>query len=813
MKYITAQAWRLGTVGLAFMLAFALMFSSTPSQEVVAAEGQTTTCTIDVTTGTGTVLANAVANTNNGNITTTANVATDIPVGTIITNGLTLEQMTVTVVNGTTLTTTRGTNGTTKVNVAANSPLTWEKPNVGNGIKTCTGTAGSPLSVTIKSTKPNQKVYVSNDEFSAVQIASTINEAFTATDTTLTVTSATGMAANDVIRIGAELLQVTAISGSDLTVVRGHLGTTAAAHASGTAFTETLANVAKWADANAIEATIGGTAGIDTEAEGVSKGAFALDTFVPGTSSVAAHYKTTVDLTSAVAGEGVIAIQNAGAPIYLTDPETSTNIIHFNFKSAPIGYTDANVNGKFDSGDTVRSSVVAAASVGTSTTTDDIVFDVVDTKGQELKGTATLTLDADATAAGVTFANSGQNTITQAVVWGDSTETVGVTGLPKTVNFRYTYQLDFTGVDGTITGINRDSSSGAANANILYRTNNKTASVTAKFMKTATTCSASNACATSTSDSEITHMPALAGNDDEDDYYIQIKALDSAGNPVADTIKVKDNDADGTQGLGDDITLGAQDTTPADTAATSFSTSSGAYNAAIRTINGYSATVGATATGVYNLTFYRSADATISADVTVQARSAAKTYTLSATSGQEADGSLKTGAVGTWTVTAADVNGNQISADVSTSFVVTGLGTGATAGKSIPTNGSLTVDDVKGGVISIVAPTVAGSGTIAVISSAGKIVASTTVQFVSSTSGATLSGAGCTGDAAGSYTCVVTDGGTAAEVATASGAASIWQSDADGVLQGYVVGTPDFVDTGLASTAAIDSNTAVIVVR
>ena len=90
-------------------------------------------------------------------------------------------------------------------------------------------------------------------------------------------------------------------------------------------------------------------------------------------------------------------------------------------------------------------------------------------------------------------------------------------------------------------------------------------------------------------------------------------------------------------------------------------------------------------------------------------------------------------------------------------------------------------------------------------------IANAAIQL--SAASATVSGTGCTASTVGSYTCVVTEGGTAAEVATASNAVSVWQSDANGVLQGYVVGTPDFVDTGLASTAAIAANSAVIVVR
>jgi len=69
--------------------------------------------------------------------------------------------------------------------------------------------------------------------------ATTINEGatFTADDTTLTVTSAPTLGAinNSYIRIDDEILQITAIAGNDLTVTRGVLGTTAAAHTDGVA--------------------------------------------------------------------------------------------------------------------------------------------------------------------------------------------------------------------------------------------------------------------------------------------------------------------------------------------------------------------------------------------------------------------------------------------------------------------------------------------------------------------------------------------------------------------------------------------------
>jgi|TARA_B100000035_G_scaffold241018_1_gene209398 hypothetical protein len=71
--------------------------------------------------------------------------------------------------------------------------------------------------------------------------ASTINEGatFTDSDTTLTVTSATTLAAgtNSYIRVDNEILRVTGVAGNDLTVSRAQLGTTAAAHTDGSAVT------------------------------------------------------------------------------------------------------------------------------------------------------------------------------------------------------------------------------------------------------------------------------------------------------------------------------------------------------------------------------------------------------------------------------------------------------------------------------------------------------------------------------------------------------------------------------------------------
>ena len=67
-------------------------------------------------------------------------------------------------------------------------------------------------------------------------LATTINEGaeYSNSDTTLTVTSGTGIVATDLILIEEELLTVSSVSTNDLTVTRASSGTTAAAHADGT---------------------------------------------------------------------------------------------------------------------------------------------------------------------------------------------------------------------------------------------------------------------------------------------------------------------------------------------------------------------------------------------------------------------------------------------------------------------------------------------------------------------------------------------------------------------------------------------------
>jgi len=70
-------------------------------------------------------------------------------------------------------------------------------------------------------------------------LETTINEGgtFSDSDTTLTVTSGTGIATNDLILIDNEILKVTNVATNDLTVTRAQSGTEAAAHANGATVT------------------------------------------------------------------------------------------------------------------------------------------------------------------------------------------------------------------------------------------------------------------------------------------------------------------------------------------------------------------------------------------------------------------------------------------------------------------------------------------------------------------------------------------------------------------------------------------------
>ena len=62
------------------------------------------------------------------------------------------------------------------------------------------------------------------------ELTTTIAEDLTNSETDVTVASATGISTSDVIDVAGELMLVSGISSNDLTVTRGHGGTTAVAH-------------------------------------------------------------------------------------------------------------------------------------------------------------------------------------------------------------------------------------------------------------------------------------------------------------------------------------------------------------------------------------------------------------------------------------------------------------------------------------------------------------------------------------------------------------------------------------------------------
>ena len=94
-------------------------------------------------------------------------------------------------------------------------------------------------------------------------LQTTINEGgtFSNSDTTLTVTSGTGISNNDFILIDSEILQVTNVATNDLTVTRGQSGTDADTHANGATVFLIVGNADSdndyvgWGDAAAVSVT------------------------------------------------------------------------------------------------------------------------------------------------------------------------------------------------------------------------------------------------------------------------------------------------------------------------------------------------------------------------------------------------------------------------------------------------------------------------------------------------------------------------------------------------------------------------------
>ena len=513
-------------------------------------------------------------------------------------------------------------------------------------------------------------------------------------------------------------------------------------------------------------------------------------------------YQGTFTLDGVNSGKALIAVKGfRTGVVFDSTTANSEGLIAMTFRGAPSDYVDENLDGKYTAaGDPTgdRSLVTNAASNGTNLTTtvaQDISFNIMDDRSQELAGTATVTLSGAPST--VKFTSSGTQTIalTTGTAGNDTTE---VSGLPGTGNFRYTYTVDFVGTSGSLT----------LTGGIIHRTNNTLSVLTMSLQNRAfgasthvTKDAATPILAQVTDDGNITRttLTAADGGDTEVDglYYLYVVGTDSAGNPANANVTFADDDGLSTAGLG--LTTGIY----LDNAAYGANTTGHVNSLALGATGKARTGIDIAAAGIYNLTATSVSGTTVSNTITLNVRGAASTYTLTGPD------SIEPGAIGIFTVKAFDANSFAAGADKAVTIVNANSQTG---GAIVPANGSGTINKSTNLTISVIAPQKGGTGTLAIVVG-GAVVATKQLTYAAAVTGAALSGTGCTGAATGSYTCVVTSGDTASAVATAAGAVSIWQSDADGVLQGYVVGTPDFVDTGLASTADIASNSAVIVVR
>ena len=790
-----------------------MLISTGPTTKVVEAAA----CTIDATENakTNTQIDVAVASTTATTIATDAGIInyglgfgstfrlSEVALGT----SETLRVISVTDTNG--LEATRAIAGTAVAHADDSWVTDLYAADPDNGVE-CAANAGTAQTVTVNSDNA-QTVEVWVLERDTVPITTTglgglietsaASNVASATDTAWTFDAVTGL---DVGDVGTVTCSTPAGRFEQVTLTTDNTTGSVTRAVNGSTACETVADTAavNWYSWHASEAGGIGANGVKPTLNGLSgKETFATRQYIQvNTPKSTGGYTGSFTVSSATAGETLIAVKGARTGIVYApaDSASSEGIVHLTFKGAPSDYSDLNANGAYTVGASPteqRSYITNTASVGTNTTTtvtDTITFDFVDSAIQQLVGTATLTL-TDAPA-GVVFSNSGTQSLTQTTT--TSADTAIVKGLPGTGNFRYTYSISYTGTTGDLTDA----------TGVIHRTNNTLSELTMSlqnraFGATTYTDVTGNMLPQVTDDGNITRTTATAsdGADTEIDglYFLYVIGTDSAGNPANALVTFYDDDGLATKGLGIS-TAGVI----LDSAAYGANTAGHTNTLQLGSTGKARTGVDIATAGIYNLTA-KDASLALTSTVTLNVRGVASTYTLTGPD------TIVPGAVGVFTVWAYDANGFKLSADKAITIVNANSQTG---GAIVPSNGAGTISKSTGLTISVIAPQKGGTGTLAIVSG-GAVVASKTLTYAAPVTGAALSGTGCTGSATGSYTCVVTSGDTASAVATAAGAVSIWQSDADGVLQGYVVGTPDFVDTGLASTAAIADNTAIIVVR
>jgi hypothetical protein len=813
LKTITAQLWKLGTVGLASMLAVALLLSGAPDAKTANAAA----CTIDaseVAVANALLLSAETTGATEQTVTVDTGInARSLGFGSTMlaakAGGASEVIKVESVTSATAMEVTRGVGGTAAT-IANDTPLTeLYAAKADNGV-VCNSTTGTNQVVTVNSDNA-QTVEVfqllrdpvpTGASGTGIITTAAVSNVASASDTGWTLANVTNIDVGDVGTVACttpagrvEQVKLTT-DNTTASVTRAVNGSTAC---------ETIADTTNsvwypWHDAaagavgaNGVLPTINGLTGKETYAKRV----YVSVTTPKSTGGFTGSFT----VNSASAGEAIIAVKGArtGLVYAAGDTASSEGLVHLTFKGAPSDYKDLDGDGKYDVGASPteqRSYITNTASVGTNTTTtvtDTITYQIVDAALQELVGTATLTLlDAPST---VVFSSSGTQSVTMATAAG-AEETTVVKGIPGTGNFRYTFKVEYTGTTGTLTD----------STGVIHRTNNTLANLTMSlqnrdFGETVYSAHTGNILPQGSDDGNVARSAAATGDngDDEKDglYALYVVGTDSAGNPANALVTFSDDDGLATKGLGIS-TAGVI----LDSAAYGSNTTGHTSTLQLGSTGKARTGIDIATAGIYNITA-KDAAKTLEATVTLNVRGAAKTYTLTGPD------SIEPGSVGVFTVWGYDANGFKLSTDKAVTIVNANSQTG---GAIVPANGSGTIDDATGLTISVIAPQKGGTGTLAIVTG-GAVVASKNITYAAASTGAALSGTGCTGSATGNYTCVVTSGDTAEAVATAAGAVSIWQSDADGVLQGYVVGTPDFVNTGLASTAAIADNSAIIVVR
>ncbi len=324
------------------------------------------------------------------------------------------------------------------------------------------------------------------------------------------------------------------------------------------------------------------------------------------------------------------------------------------------------------------------------------------------------------------FTLTGTNTYTQLVVADAAADqdianpNIAVTGLPAGVTpAKVTISAVFTGAAGNITLPSAFVRVGAA-ANLALDV-----------------ISCGTACSAVLDTTSVSVIPTLTGGVTGNStppvanavYAVSVTATDTAGNVVPSLVVnlSDDDDGDGNDNDGATDTLYGLDGSLGGITVTG---TSGLGNTNVTTV--------ATTQTLKVITIARAASATNAGTMTIKATygtlTASKTITVRGAAANYAvsgPASVAPGAIGVYTVTATDVNGNTPSVQASTAvttptFVVTNLGT---SGQTVSTSATtVSVNPITGGTVTIIAPTGGGSGTLAIISG-GKIVASTEISY------------------------------------------------------------------------------------